>query len=365
MTDSGIRERIDGDRRRARILARLAIVPITVVFAVLLYVASFVTQYLGPFEFARVLALATPVCAVVGYWNFQFVHAVFMRQRIQAIWLRRFQAEGGKAFRASRVIDRLARQGISTLTLQDRDVQLSMEQRRQRLAPMFWAVAVPLTGGLAALSFSSWQAVLASTTREGFTMLGQLFIVNEALIVIGAIVVAAILLAAIAGPIVTFMFRHRDDSAKLPRLMRRLIAGRRTRGTAVLRISDINWREAVTTALSAMDLAIVDVSTVTDHIAWEIHHAIDVCGGAGLVFICKEDSRRLSPLAVEMVRDVAGRRLDEIVYYPETRGDRRRSEAFALALRGAIYTAADRRSASRRDSAGLRSAKSPSRRNHG
>lgn len=123
MAHSSIRTRIVHDRKRASVFACLAIVLIAAVFTVFLYVASFVTQYLGRFYFTVVASGTVFFCAVVARWNFEFVSARLIRQRIQAMWLRRFQAEGGRAFRTSRVVDRLARYGISTLTLQDRDVQ--------------------------------------------------------------------------------------------------------------------------------------------------------------------------------------------------------------------------------------------------
>jgi hypothetical protein len=57
------------------------------------------------------------------------------------------------------------------------------------------------------------------------------------------------------------------------------------------------------------------------------------------VFICKEGPHNLSPQTVEVIREVAGRQLAEIVYYPANRRHRRGGHVFALALREAIYTA--------------------------
>ena len=256
MAHSSIRTRIVRDRKRAGVFACLAIVLIAAVFTVFLYVASFVTQYLGRFYFTVVASGTVFFCAVVARWNFEFVRARLIRQRIQAMWLRRFQAEGGRAFRTSRVVDRLARYGISTLTLQDRDVRLSLEQRHQRLAPILWALSIPLTTGLALVSFSLWQAAFRSTSADGFQELGALFAAFEGLLFVAVILAGAMSIASIAGPIETFFFRHRDDYAKLPRLVRRVTAGRRQRGAVVLRISDDHWRDAVTTALRAVDVAI-------------------------------------------------------------------------------------------------------------
>ncbi len=324
-------------------LAGISILPIAAVFTVYLYVASFVTQYLGRPYFVAMTAGTVLVCAFVARWNFNFIHSRLVRERVQAIWLRRFQAETGGAFRTSRVIDRLARYGISTLTLQDRYVRLSLEQRHQRLAPIFWALSIPLTAGLAFLSFSLWQAAFRDATADGFQSPGAMLLASEGVSFVAVILVAAVSIAVIAGPIQTLFFRHRDDYPKLPRLIRRVKAGRRQRGAVVLRISDDHWRDAVIAALQAVDVVIVDVSSVTDHIAWEIREAANACGAAALILICKDNSAGVSPEAAQVIRDVSGPRLADVIYYPQSRHERRRGDEFAIELRDAIYATVDRR----------------------
>ena len=95
-----------------------------------------------------IVALFAFLFLSVGRWTYDAVRAGLTPQRVQAMWLRRFQAEKGDVFRTSRVIDRLSRRGISAITLQDRDVKLSFEQRRNRLAPTFWFFFVPIALGL-------------------------------------------------------------------------------------------------------------------------------------------------------------------------------------------------------------------------
>ena len=94
-----------------------------------------------------------------------------------------------------------------------------------------------------------------------------------------------------------------------------------------------------------MDVAIIDLSSVSDHVAWEIGEAVKACGAGGLVFICSDAKGGLSENARAAVRTASGREPGKVVFYPARRsGDGGR---FARALRERIYEAADLRQAMR------------------
>ena len=291
---------------------------------------------------------------VVARWTFDSVRAALMRQRVQAMWLRRFQSERG-AFRTSRVIDRLSRYGVSAITLQDRDVQLSIEQRRNRLAPVFWILFIPLVLFLGFAVWTSWenlqQQTINAPTPDNFRdaighALGSFLVLIFMALVLaavfllgfGATVIIVMLIALLAGPIGTLFSRNRDDYPKLPKLLARIERGKRPRGSTVLRISDANWRDAVTSSLGVADVAIIDLSNVTDHIIWEIGQAVAACGPEGLVFI---SSTAPTQQASAAVRAATGRDTIDIVQYPQKRG--KSPKRFAKALRRRIYAAADAR----------------------
>jgi hypothetical protein len=305
------------------------------------------------------IALFAFLFFIVARWTYDAVQAGLTPQRVQAMWLRRFQSERGNAFRTSRVIDRLSRHGISALTLQDRDVQLSFEQRRNRLAPVFWLLFIPIA---LLLAYSIWQAWIgaradimdlppAETFQQG---VGQIFGAFIGLIAIALIMVAALvfgimatlvvvmLIAALSGPIGAMFSKSRDDFRSLPKLLRRIERGKGRRGAEIVRISDANWREAVCSSLSAVDVAIIDLTDVSDHVAWEIGEAVKACGPSGLVFICSGSKGvGLTDAARAAVRHALGRDPGNVVFYPARRsGD---AEHFARALRKQIYEAADRR----------------------
>jgi len=298
--------------------------------------------------------------SIIARWTFSSVRAALTPQRIQVMWLRRFQAERGAAFRTSRVIDQLARHGVSALTLQDRDVRLSFEQRRNRLAPLFWIVFLPVTAALGYFARSSWNETQAAA--EAFTptadnfgeAIGQAFgnalasglalilivIVAMAAFIVATLIIMAI--AALAGPIGAMFASKRDDYPRLPRLLERISKGRGPRGASIVRVSDTHWRDAVTSSLAAVDVAIIDLTDVSEHVAWEIAEAAKACSSSGLVFICRE-SAELSDAAKAAVRDALGREHIHVVQYPDRRGAN--GAAFARDLRDQIYNAADLRHA--------------------
>ncbi|MCX7359539.1 MAG: hypothetical protein NT015_15530 [Alphaproteobacteria bacterium] len=159
--------------------------------------------------------------------------------------------------------------------------------------------------------------------------------------VMGTLVVV-MLLAAISGPIGAMFSRNRDDFGSLPRLLERLQRGKGRRGASIVRISDANWRQAVSSSLGAVDVAIIDLTNVSENVAWEIGEAVKGVSPSGLVFICCEGNQ-LSNEARAAVRGALGREPSNVVYYPAKRsGDTKR---FARQLRETIYSAADLRGA--------------------
>jgi hypothetical protein len=157
-------------------------------------------------------------------------------------------------------------------------------------------------------------------------------------------VLSVMLIAGVSGPIGAAMSRNRDDFKQLPRLLRRVGQGKRRRGAVVLRIGDANWREAVTSSLSAADVAIIDLSNVSENVAWEIGEAVKACTASGLVFICR-DGAPLSDAARTALRTALGREPGAIATYPAHRGGG--AKRFARELREHIYSAADLRHAMR------------------
>ncbi|MEZ5957486.1 MAG: hypothetical protein R3C27_09785 [Hyphomonadaceae bacterium] len=305
------------------------------------------------------LALFAFLFFIVARWTYDAVQAGLTPQRVQAMWLRRFQSERGNAFRTSRVIDRLSRFGVSALTLQDRDVRLSFEQRRNRLAPMFWLLFIPIVAAIVYFLYQGFldaqQQLLNQPQAENLQQaIGQVFGAFFGLIAIAIVLIAGVffgvmgtlvvvmLLAVLAGPVGAIFSRNRDDFGALPRTLERLRRGKGRRGASIVRISDAHWREAVSSSLGAVDVAIIDLTNVSDHVAWEIGEAVKAVGAQGLVFICCEGAE-LSSEARAAVRGALGREPSNVVYYPARNG--RDAKRFARALRETIYDAADLRGA--------------------
>lgn len=364
-----VSKRIRRDRGAAGFFALLASLPAWLFALALVAGAAYVAfspDNEGDRESVLVLsaiALAFAfVVSIIARWTYASVRAALTPQRVQAMWLRRFQAESGGTFRTSRVIDKLSRHGVAALTLQDRDAQLSFEQRRNRLAPFFWVVFLPVSAALGYFAVSQWNDTRAAAeafrpTADNFgDAIGQAIgnAIGTGVVLILIIVIAAVAfmaatliimaLAALAGPVGAALRGKRDDYPRLPRLLQRIKAGRGPRGASIVRISDDHWRDAVSSSLGAVDVAIIDLTEVTEHVAWEIAEAAKACTNSGLVFICR-DGAELSDAAKLAVRAALGREHIHVVHYPEKRSAS--GTAFARDLREQIYNAADLRDARR------------------
>lgn len=367
------RLRVARDRARAGFFAFLAALPAVAAIVGVIYLAGRLVLESKPEDYSEdggylvlgILALFGFLFVVVARWTYDAVQAALTPSRVQAMWLRRFQSESGDAFRTSRVIDRLARYGVSALTLQDRDVQLSFEQRRNRLAPIFWLLFIPITALViygATQGFEAAKADLldmpsARTLEEGVGQIFQVFIgtIVVALVWILSMVFGVMLtilavmgIAAISGPVGAMFSKGRDDYKSLPRRLQRISRGRRQGGATVVRIGDAHWREAVQSSLAAVDVSIIDLTSVSEHLLWEINEAVRAGGAPSLVFICRageDGATRLSPEAQQALRAALGREPGpaEVVFYPTHR--KADAKKFAAELRDAIYVAADSRKA--------------------
>lgn len=362
MARDSISRRIAGDRTRAGFFAFIASLPPLAAMLGFIYLGylAFVTPSDSddnPLLWMAGIALLVFMFYLITRWTFASVRSALTPQRVQAMWLRRFHSERGEAFRTSRVIDQLPRHGIAPLTLQDTDVQLSFEQRRNRLAPTFWLFFVPIALLFAYLGYTAVEqaqtdfanrelpatANIVEALVQAFVMgLAQgavlaIMVIVFVLAILGAAVVF-FLFAAISGPIGAMFAGKRDEFPRLPRLLERLKRGKGRRGASIVRISDTHWREAVTSSLGSVDVAIIDLTDVSEHVAWEIGEAVRACGASRLVFICKEGVvLPANPRAV--VRQALGREPAHVVNYPARRGGD--AKRFAKALRDQICAAAD------------------------
>lgn len=136
---------------------------------------------------------------------------------------------------------------------------------------------------------------------------------------------------------------RRDQFRDLPKILMRAKSGRNNRGSTVLSIGDRNWQSAVHAAIEVMDLCIVDVSSMSASIEWEIKEATEL--GVPIIFIARADTTDLdgglraltAHLRKTLSRDVSS---DEILLYPIRRTTRAAEHAFRLALTGRVFAMA-------------------------
>lgn len=359
-----VSQQVKNDRGPAGCFAAIAAIPALAVLGGILWLLVRSLSYHEKPEdliLSGVFALFALMFWLVAGWSYSAARSAMTPQRVQAMWLRRFQAEKGSTFRPSRVIDKLSRHGISAITLQDRDVKLSFEQRRNRLAPTFWFFFAPIGAALAYAGVTQYQKVQYDIAHQqinysdnlgeaigqaiGQGLANGLAIVFVILLFAVALMLTSLLIflvAALSGPLGAMFGGKRDDFGKLPNLLERLKRGKGRRGASIVRISDAHWREAVSSSLGAVDVAIIDLTNVSENVAWEIGEAVKGVTTSGLVFICSEGSQ-LSNEARAIVRGALGREPSNIAYYPSKNGGG--AKRFARALREQIYDAADLRGA--------------------
>ncbi|MGH6951580.1 MAG: hypothetical protein ACREH4_11935 [Vitreimonas sp.] len=348
-----VSNRIARDRSAAMALALIAALPPAAAALGMLHVGYRILadpEVMNASAIWLLLAVVAPFAllfSIVARWTYEAVRATLTPQRVQAVWLRRSQSESGDAFRTSRIIDGLSRYGVAALTLQDRDIQLSFAQRHDRLALLFWILLIPL---VLVPAYVLWQAAIplappGSDPQSGGQLFGAvsapIFVAIAVVFGITAALLAVMLTAGIMGPIGALLSGDRDDCAQLPQLLERIKRGKGQRGGAIVRVSDGQWREAVCASLAAVDVAIIDVSEMSEHVAWEIGEAAKACGAAALVFISREDD--YTDRSKAAVQAALGRAPRYIVTYPNSRSSD--AEPFTRLLRQHIYEAADMRHA--------------------
>lgn len=340
----GVAARVRGDRWMAYVAAFLAAAPLVAISVAML--VQFARFHLIPpldasslgFAYVTVAALTL---GLAGVWVFVAVRSAMTPQRVQAIWLRRFSSEGKGRFATSRVIDNLSRRGISALTLQDRDVRLSWQQRRNRIGPSFVAIYAACVAAIAGYAFYTRWTWSQSGTQPFLGDLGLAL----ASVAIGLVAALPALLVALAiGPIGALITRERDDFGKLPRILARVQHGKQ-RGATVVRVKNEHWQSAVTLGLGAVDVAVLDLTDVSESITWEFAQAMEIVGRSALVFICRTDELRSAhlPDAAKRAFEAAGAeppRVADMVFYPPVKS---KGRAFEAALTQAVYAAFDSR----------------------
>jgi hypothetical protein len=249
--------------------------------------------------FPPVAVVVYVAVAVIAYFG---IRSALTRQYVRVLWLRRFRAESGFAYRVSNVIDRLSRSGISAVTLQDRDVRSSREQRRGRFAKRFWTIFILLTAiSLALAAFIA--AVLANdvTTNEapiaqpiGMTLWNgalrmlQVFATFQSVLILLVLVVSLCLTW-----LSNFFGSWRNDYENLREKLDTSRA--RNRGSIILRVQMKDWQNAVTTCIRATDLVILDVSDLSDAMIWEIDEVTRLIGAQRVVLLKKSKTKGAAP----------------------------------------------------------------------
>jgi hypothetical protein len=176
-------------------------------------------------------------------------------------WLRRFDYESGNRFRVSEAFDDLGKFGISVTTLEDVRVKVSSAQRaRIRFAIFAW-----LMGATIILSFALVLLITYATRNDSDSELE--LIQNYWLVMLGLAALCFLVLSFLLEHVFVVVFLRRaaeehkmsfSDRADLPRHSR------------ILRVSDSLWQKVVGIGLRRLDVVVIDVSNISQHVGWEL-----------------------------------------------------------------------------------------------
>lgn len=262
-----------------------------------------------------------------------------MNQRI-LIWFRRFRPDYGKKFRFHTALSEACSGLANPLTIQD-------SSYKSNLLGSFWG------RGWFILPIAFLSVIIGML----IIMLLSLMLLPENLSKAGWLI-GTVLLFVIASLLSFKAYRrlgyvsHISQKSK-DKLISKLESIRTGRvksitGVDVIKCNDNVWQDVVSTALSKTEIAIVDVSEVTDNLAWEISQAFKYLSKDRVIFVCDEEADQpdllanLNQLLNSIDIDADSNKIrSELVIYPSNRasvgpGRRRQVVEFAKRLRFSI-----------------------------
>ncbi len=233
------------------------------------------------------------------------------------IWFRRFRPDYGQKFRFHRALSEACSGLAYPVTIQDSSYD-------SNLLGSFWRrgwFIIPL-------------AMLAFIIGMIIIMLLSLMLLPDNLSKAGWLAGTLILLVLIL--FLSFKaykrlgyksYIDKQTKDKLTHTLESIKAGQinNIMGVDVIQCSDNVWQDLVTTALAKIDIAIIDISELTDNLAWEITQAFKHLPKERIVFVCDEESNRPDLIAslnqLLLTHDIEADSADirnELFIYPST-----------------------------------------------
>lgn len=260
-----------------------------------------------------------------------------MKQNL-LIWFRRFRPEYGQKFRFHTALHEACNSLAYPITIQDSSYRSSL------LGSFFgrgWFI-LPLAFIVIIIGMVALIPIVLSIFPKESSLYG--FVIGIILLVTLVIFIALKFYQRLG-------FKKIRGKSEIPEFVHQLIsikAGQRgiVMGIDVFQCDDAIWQDVVTAALMRADIAIIDLSELTENLTWEISKALNTLPQDRIIFVCEEDVfqepellSKLKQHFSSLVHDLNVEKMkDKIVVYPSKwagvgPGRRRQVVEFAKKLR--------------------------------
>jgi len=234
------------------------------------------------------------------------------------IWFRRFRPDYGKKFRFHTALSQACSCLAHPFTIQDSSYNSNL---LGDFLGRGWFI-LPLT-------------FLALIVGVAISFLLSFMFLPESLIKAGGLI--GTLLLFVIGPFLSFKayrllgnkpYINQENKHELINKLEYIRAGRikNITGVDVIQCNDNDWQDIVSTALLKADIAIVDVSEVTENLAWEISQTFKYLPKDRVIFVCEEEANQpalltnLKQLCTSFDTDVDSDKFwSELIVYPSER----------------------------------------------
>jgi hypothetical protein len=214
----------------------------------------------------------------VGLWLYLGTWRDMSHGPFAVLWIRRFTRPWTEAYRTKWSLMRALRGHATLLTIADSRIDAD------------WGSALGRRGWLAFVPSLMAKFLLLASLLGGIGVALWLGVTGDR--ASGALLVLACSAGIGSWFLVMRWLRRRFGRADLRTAsdIRDAIASARAfHGPTVLRCSDENWRDAVTTMLREVDAAVIDCAEATTNTEWEVATATQVLGPAKLLFVPHQD----------------------------------------------------------------------------
>lgn len=296
---------------RSRLKAILITLPI-VFYGFVGLPIGFVMTTVGMFQFGGIeetgaagfvqLTVLGAICFFLMIIVLRFLSFVEVRLRspvVRMLWLRKFDADRGRFFKITHVMDRLFRYHISPVFLSDRTLEVSDTSRGYKVA----SAIVPL-------SLITQIGVLGYLLYFFYYDLWYMVPLEYLMLVVLALLAAfpiMLLLVAVTWVIVSVTHRANAPVRTAQQIKSKLSPESYQRRAQMFRSTDEDWQQSVEFLLEVSDVVVFDVTHLNPNLFWELETTIASKPAERIIFIYEKGERLSADKATSQIESFKSR----------------------------------------------------------